>query len=277
MFGSAPDVRSPAVAGSFYPEDPGALRVLVDECLGPEPPAGQPVRGAIVPHAGLIYSGRCAGEVFRRIALPPVAVIVAPNHTGRCGAPGGASLWARGAFDTPLGRCEVAAEFAQELAERTDLVAHDPTAHRTEHAVEVELPFLRVRAPGTAIVPLVLAWDDWDRCRALGEALAEVVRRWPEPVVLLASSDMTHYEPAASAARKDRMALAAVERLDGEELLDVCRRQGVTMCGRAPAAAVLEAVRRLGAEAAAVVDYRHSGMVTGDDRRVVAYAGVIAE
>lgn len=271
---SAPEIRRPAVAGTFYPDDPTALRALVRDCLGPAAGEARRARGAIVPHAGLIYSGRCAGAVFRQVALPPVAVIVAPNHTGRCGAPGGASLWARGAFLTPLGRSEVAAELAQTLAARCPLVAHDPLAHAAEHAVEVELPFVQALAPGTTIVPLVLAWDDWPRCRTLAEALADVIHEWPDDVVLLASSDMTHYESAARAARKDRLVLATVERLDGESLLEVCRRERVTMCGRAPAAVVLEASRRLGAEKAEVLDYRHSGMVTGDDARVVAYAGV---
>jgi hypothetical protein len=272
---SEADVRRAAVAGSFYPNDPEALRHLVIECLGPEvePPRRAPA--AIVPHAGLVYSGPCAGRVFRRLALPPTVVVLAPNHTGVLGVPVGASAWARGAFATPLGRSPVAAAFAAALIERCALVAHDPEAHRTEHAVEVELPFLQVLAPATAIVPIVLAWDDWPRCRTLAEALAEVISGWPDDVLVLASSDMTHYESAASAARKDRLALSAAERLDGEALLDVCRREGVTMCGRAPAAVALETARRLGATRAAVVDYRHSGMVTGDDARVVSYAGVV--
>jgi hypothetical protein len=271
------DFRSAAVAGSFYPRDPDGLRRLVLQCLGsaPEPPRRAPA--AIVPHAGLVYSGPCAGAVFRRLTLPPTVVVLAPNHTGLLGAPGGASVWARGAFGTPLGRSPVAAAFAAALIARCALAAHDPEAHRAEHAVEVELPFLQVLAPTTAIVPIVLAWDDWPRCRSLAEALAEVIRGWPDDVLVLASSDMTHYESASSAARKDRLALSAVERLDGEALLEVCRRERVTMCGRAPAAAALETARRLGATRATVVDYRHSGMVTGDDARVVAYAGVVTE
>jgi AmmeMemoRadiSam system protein B len=170
----------------------------------------------------------------------------------------------------------VAADFAAALAEHCELVTHDPAAHRDEHAVEVELPFLQVLAPDTAIVPIVLAWDHWLACRALADALATVIQGWAGDVLVAASSDMTHYESAASAAAKDRLALDAATRLEGETLLDVCRRERVTMCGRAPAAVALETARRLGGTRAEVVDYRHSGMVTGDDRRVVAYAGVIA-
>jgi AmmeMemoRadiSam system protein B len=265
------------VAGSFYPDDPHELRELVRSCLGSGQFPRTPAPAAIAPHAGLAYSGPCAGAVFARLAIPATVVVLAPNHTGVLTAPGGASVWARGAFQTPLGNAPVAAEFAARLIERCPLAANDTAAHRAEHAVEVEIPFLQVLAPGAAIVPILLAWDDWDRCRVLADALAGVIGGWPSEVLVLASSDMTHYESAASAARKDRLALAAVERLDGEALLDICRRERVTMCGRAPAAVALETARRLGASRGTVVDYRHSGLVTGDDSRVVSYAGVMTE
>jgi len=269
------DIRPPAVAGSFYPASPAELGALIDRLVEPLAPTPRTVRGAIVPHAGLRYSGACAGVVFRAIAIPSVVVVLAPNHTGRLGAPGGASAWMRGAFQTSLGTVPVAEAFLAALADRCGLVAHDPLAHRHEHAVEVELPFIQRLAPAATVAPIVLAWDEWPYCRELGEALAETVRAWPEAVLLLASSDMTHYEPAESCTRKDRLALAAAQQLDGQELLAICHREQVTMCGRAPAATVLEAAKRLGAAAAEVVDYRHSGWVTGDASSVVAYAGVI--
>ncbi len=269
------DVRPAAVAGAFYPHEPSELQSLVASCLGDDLGSRRPVRAAVVPHAGLVYSGRCAGAVFSRVQIPEVVVIVAPNHTGLLGAPGGASLWDRGAFETPLGRVPIARAFAERLIARCDLVARDPAAHAREHAIEVELPFLRLLSPTVHIVPLVLAWDDWPRCLTLGAAVADVTSAWSGKVLLLASSDMTHHEPAAAAARKDRLALAAVERLDGEGLLALCRSEHITMCGRAPAAVVVEAARRLGAVSGEVVDYRHSGWVTGDDTGVVAYAGVV--
>ena len=266
--------RPPAVAGQFYPRDPGELRALVAGCLAGVPEEARRSVAAIAPHAGLVYSGRCAGAVFGRTALPPTVVILAPNHTGRCGSRG-ASLWRSGAFETPLGAVRVDDELGRALEASCDLVDHDPSAHVSEHAIEVELPFLQVRAPDAAIVPVVLAWDDWPRSKRLADALVEVVSGWPHAVLLLASSDMTHYESAEAAERKDRLALDAVTALDGRRLLDVCDREHVTMCGRAPAAVVLEAARQLGAAGADVVDYRHSGLVTGDDREVVAYAGVL--
>lgn len=267
-------LRPTAVAGHFYPADPEQLRRMIDSFLREVDEEVRSVRAVIAPHAGLVYSGQCAAHVFGRISIPPVVVILAPNHTGRGRAPGGASVWGRGAFETPLGRVAVAEDFARELEARCPLVTHDPGAHGEEHAVEVELPYLAMLAPGSAIVPIVIAFDDWERTKTLAAALAGLIAEWPEEVLLVASSDMTHFESADRAAEKDRIALDAVERLDAEGLLSACRREHITMCGRAPAATVVEAARQLGATRAEVVDYRHSGWVTGDNSSVVAYAGV---
>jgi AmmeMemoRadiSam system protein B len=248
---------------------------MVSEFLAHVEAAPGPALAAVAPHAGLVYSGQCAAHALKRVTVPPVVVILAPNHTGRCAAPGGASVWTRGAFATPLGDVPIAEALPDALLARCERAADDRTAHAAEHAVEVELPFLQLLAPEVSILPIVLAWDDWRRCETLAGALAELVEQWPQPVLLLASSDMTHYEPAAAAAAKDRHALDAITRLDGAGLLSACQRRGITMCGRAPAAVVTEAARRLGATGGTVVDYRHSGVVTGDDDSVVAYAAVV--
>jgi AmmeMemoRadiSam system protein B len=273
------ETRRPAVAGTFYPREAPALRTMVEDFFAAVEAEPAPAIGAIVPHAGLIYSGQCAAHVLARIALPPVIVIVAPNHTGYCNAPGGVSVWADGAFATPFGEIPVAAALADALLARSELAATDRVAHAAEHAIEVELPFLQTLAgpSNLSILPIVLAWDDWRRAQQLATNLAELVAQWPQPVLLLASSDMTHYESATRAAAKDRLALEAIGRLDGAALLDVCRREHITMCGRGPAAVILEASRQLGATSATVVDYRHSGFVTGDDASVVAYAGVVLQ
>jgi len=209
------------------------------------------------------------------VALPALIVILAPNHTGVCRAPGGASLWEDGAFRTPLGDVPVDAPCAAALRAASPLVGHDHDAHRGEHAIEVLLPFLQVLRPDARIVPLVLAWDAWDRASELGNALASVVREAAEPILLVASSDLNHYEPAAVTEQKDARALEAVTALDGAELLARCRRERISMCGRGPAAVVIAAARALGATRADVVDYRHSGWVSGDDSQVVGYGGVV--
>ena len=271
------DARAPAVSGRFYPGTAPELERTLRDLLDPLGPVAHPAaaRAAVVPHAGYLYSGVTAAHAFARVRIPPVVVILAPNHTGLARAPGGAALWESGSFETPLGGVAVDETCARALLESCPLVSVDHLAHRDEHAVEVELPFIRFLSPASRVVPLVLSWDDWASSRTLGEALARVVRGSPEPVLLLASSDLSHYEPANTAELKDAQALAAVQALDGQELLSRCHREGITMCGRAPVAAVLAAARALGATRADVVDYRHSGWVTGDERSVVGYAGVV--
>lgn len=273
-------MRAPAASGRFYPGDRARLadevRALCAHARAAAgAPAPAPAIAALVPHAGYAYSGLCAAHVFIRLALPSVIVIVAPNHTGVWRAPGGASVYPAGAFRTPLGDVPIAEDFARALLDVEPLTGEDPTAHHAEHAVEVELPFLQQLRPDARVVPLVLAFDDWEPCRALGDSLARLVRRWPEPVLLLASSDLNHYEPAFIGERKDGRALDAVAALDGGELLARCHAEDITMCGRAPAATVLAAATTLGATRAAVVDYRHSGAVSGDYEQVVGYGGVV--
>jgi AmmeMemoRadiSam system protein B len=274
-------VRPPAVSGRFYAADPAELRAVVATLLADaRRTAGgvtaRSVRAAIVPHAGFIYSGPTAAAVFARVTIPAVVIILAPNHTGVSEAKGGVSLWEAGAFRTPLGDVPIDAGVAEALRSASeDAVGIDHDAHRAEHAVEVELPFLQVVRPDVRIVPLVIAWDAWEPARCLGEVLARVVQAAGEPVLLLASSDLNHYEPAAVTEQKDSSVLEAIQSLDGEGLLARCRKERVSMCGRGPAAVVLAAARALGATSAEVVDYRHSGWVSGDNARVVGYAGVV--
>ncbi len=265
------------MSGRFYPATGDALERDIRALLAPVEPVAHPAaaRAAIAPHAGLVYSGLTAAHVFARLDLPRLVVILAPNHTGRCRAPGGVSLWEDGAFATPIGEVAIAADLAEAVRAASPLVGVDHAAHQDEHAVELQLPFLQVRRRDVAIVPLVLAWDDWDQARALGEALAGVVRGWGEPVLLLASSDLNHYEPAPVTELKDAQALAAIQAMDGAELLRRCRTERISMCGRAPVAVALAAARALGGGHAEVVDYRHSGWVTGDEASVVGYGGVV--
>ncbi len=281
-----PGVRPPAVSGRFYPSDPVELRATVatlladarrPHALTPSPHAERGnVRAVIAPHAGYIYSGPTAARAFARVTIPGLVVILAPNHTGISEAKGGVSLWEAGAFRTPLGDVPVDAEMAAALLEVSrGVVGVDHDAHRAEHAVEVELPFLQMLRADVRIVPLVIAWDAWEAARALGEMLARLVTATSEPVLLLASSDLNHYEPSGVSENKDARALDAVQALDGEELLARCKRERISMCGRGPAAVVLAAAKALGGTRAEVVDYRHSGWVSGDNARVVGYAGVV--
>lgn len=268
-------IRHPAVAGLFYPAQPAALLAAVQSLLGDVEAVPSPAIASIAPHAGYVYSGRTAAEVFARVDVPRRCIVVGPNHTGAGKAVHAGSVYAVGTLVTPAGEVPVDETLAAALLAACQFLEDDPDAHRREHAVEVQLPFLMARCPDVRVVPIVLGWSDWPRTRALGEALACVVRDATEPVLLVASSDMNHFESAEVGGAKDRLALEPIERLDGEALLEITKKHRVTMCGRVPAAAVLHAARLLGATKGELIHYSHSGMVTGDDSRTVGYAGVI--
>jgi AmmeMemoRadiSam system protein B len=266
--------REPAVAGSFYPSSPDRLRVEVSELLAPMTQDRTAV-ALVVPHAGYVYSGRTAGLVLGAITLPPHVVVIAPNHTGRLSAPEGGSVLLSREYRTPLGTLAVDTTLANAiLAAAGDLIADDPVAHAREHAVEVILPFLQLLRKDVSIVPIVLAWSDWDRTSRLAAALARAIGT-RDDVLIIASSDMNHYEPAAVSEPKDRAALEALLALDGRRLLETTQRLSVSMCGRIPAACAAEYARLRGKTRAVLVDYRHSGLVNGDNEHVVGYAGVL--
>ena len=261
--------RESAVAGRFYPAEAERLASEVRRLLG-ETPAEGAVRaiGVIAPHAGYVYSGAIAGATFGRIEVPESVVVLCPNHTGH-GRP--VALWPDGGFETPMGRVPVDAELCARLAE-SPVVTVDRAAHRHEHALEVELPFLLARQPALRIAPLCLGPLSLATCAQLGAAIA---RAAGTGALIVASSDMSHYIPAAEARRRDQRALDRVLALDPEGLYETVRAEDITMCGVVPATVMLFAARELGARTATLVRYGNSGDVNGDTRSVVGYAGVI--
>jgi AmmeMemoRadiSam system protein B len=264
-------VRPPAVAGSFYDSRPENLerdvRRLVPEGLQPEPAVG-----AIVPHAGYVYSGPVAGQVYARLRLPSVAVILCPNHTGR-GA--GGALDPSEAWRTPVGDVPLARRVAERILEAAPSLEPDAEAHRREHSLEVQLPFLRLLRPDVEIVPICLGEVSLPLCREVGQAIADVVREEEERPIVIASSDMNHYESREVGRAKDDLALARVEALDAEGLFRTVRENSISMCGFLPATSLLFAARALEAGRAEVVARRDSGDETGDKSSVVGYAGVV--
>jgi MEMO1 family protein len=279
---STTTLRHPAVAGRFYPRDPKQLR---DEALGYlsqgsvtnelEPSIHQfPVRaiGCIAPHAGYMYSGHVAGAVFARIEIPPRCILMCPNHTGQ-GRP--LAILSEGAWETPLGDVPVAHDLALALKQRFALLQEDSAAHRAEHAAEVELPFLQLRQPDLSFVPIALGTGRLDVLEQLGEAIAGVVAAQPDPVLIVASSDMNHYESDAITRVKDHRAIERILTLDPRGLHEVVTQQQISMCGYGPAVAMLTAARQLGAKSAELVKYATSGDVSGDRNMVVGYAGVV--
>jgi len=264
-------VRPPAVAGTFYPGRSDRLAEDVRACL-PSGVTPEPAVGAIVPHAGYVYSGPVAGAVYARLAIPEAAIILCPNHTGR-GAR--ASLDPSGAWSTPLGNVPVDRRLASLLKTLAPALEDDPEAHAREHSLEVQLPFLQVLRPDIRFVPISIGAHDLGLCREIGEAVAAVVSQEDERPLVLASSDMNHYESRRVGRAKDDRALARVEALDAEGLFTTVLGGHISMCGVLPATALLFAARRLGATSARVVARRDSGDETGDPSSVVGYAGVI--
>jgi len=263
-------VRRPAVAGLFYPAHPLQLRTAVERFLVR---TLDPVRALclVVPHAGYVYSGATAGKTYAACELPRRLVILCPNHTG-LGVP--LSCWPSGAWVTPLGEVPVDDEAARFLLSAVPGLEADERAHLREHAVEVQLPFLQVYLESFSFVPVAVGTHRAEDLAALGHGLAEFLRRFGGEAALVVSSDMNHYESAAVNRRKDGLALDALAALDPEGLYRTVLDHDVSMCGFAPAVAALHAVRETGGGRADLVDYTHSGLVTGDHDQVVSYAGL---
>jgi MEMO1 family protein len=264
-------VRQPAVAGSFYDARADNLERDVRR-LVPQGLPLEPAIGAIVPHAGYVYSGSVAGAVYGRLRLPSVAVILCPNHTGR-GA--GGALDPSEVWRTPLGDVPLARRLADRILDAAPSLEPDAEAHRREHSLEVQLPFLRLLRPDVELVPICIGQASLPLCREVGEAVAGVVRKEEERPILIASSDMNHYEPRQVGRVKDELALARIEALDAEGLFRTVLTNSISMCGFLPVTALLFAARALGARSAEVVARRDSGDETGDDSSVVGYAGVV--
>lgn len=267
------EARPPAVAGAFYPADRRALESEVRRCLGP-PRDRRPVLGAIVPHAGYVYSGGVAGAVYARIEIPARVVILCPNHTGLGAA---ASFDPHDSWTTPLGPARVDADLRERLLARCPSGVRDAAAHRREHSLEVQLPFLQLLRSDFSFVPVCLGAVSLPLCREIGEACAAVFLEIGEPALLLASSDMNHYESRKIGNTKNAKAIARIEALDPEGLFHTVLAEEISMCGVLPATALLFAARARSGRRAAVVALADSGEETGDTSSVVGYAGVIVE
>jgi hypothetical protein len=219
-----------------------------------------------------MYSGKVAAAVYARITPPETWVIVGPNHTGR-GAK--ASIMTTGGWRTPLGTMPIDDGLANAILANSSSLRADDIAHAREHSIEVQLPFLQCEAPASRFVPIALFAHDYAACGDVGMAVSAAVRETGRRVVVVASTDMSHYVPRTVASALDRKAIDAVLALDPEALHSVVRREGISMCGFHATTAVVIAAKDLGATGAELVAYTDSGEVTGDANEVVAYAGMI--
>ncbi len=267
-------VRPPAVAGTFYPGEPDKLAKMIDDLLadGDVKPADWPA--VLVPHAGLIYSGRLAAQTFRRVRIPQTVIIIAPKHT-RQGVD--CAVAPHETWSLPGAQIASDLELARRLADIVPGLQLDAAAHQQEHAIEIQLPILARLAPQSRVVGITLGAGDWERCRVLATGLAQVLRSLQPQPLLVISSDMNHYASDDENRRLDEIALRAVETLDPAAVYDtVVARHNISMCGVRPAIVVMETLRQLHLLGRCVrVGYETSAAASGDTRRVVGYAGLL--
>jgi len=274
---SAPLIREPRVAGSFYPRTKAALDAELDRCYAEAAHALIPLErrdaiGAVGPHAGFVYSGAVAAKVYARMTLPETVIVISPNHTGLGPR---MSIWPSGRWVVPTGTIEVDEALSLAIRAGCPGLEADTRAHEREHGIETHVPFILRERPDARLVAIVLGTQDPDRARRLGEAIPRALAATGRRAVIVASSDMNHFDDQATTLAKDRRALDRVVARDPAGLLETCARDGITMCGAAPTAAMLWAGAALGAREAVLVDHRTSGDVSGDLESVVGYAGVL--
>ncbi len=264
-------IRQPAVANQFYDGDPARLGYELGKLIGPVKGA-QPALAIISPHAGYIYSGRVAGKAYSKVVVPKTAVVLGPNHTGLGAA---AAIMTEGTWAMPLGNVPVNKELAATILNNSRFLMNDVQAHLHEHSLEVQIPFLQYRQPQLQIVPICLSHISYEACEDIGVSIANGIQSHGEDVLIVASTDMTHYEPQEQAEAKDRLAIERILGLDPKGLYKTVLSYGISMCGIMPTTVALIAALALGATEADLVAYATSGDVTGDYASVVGYASFV--
>jgi AmmeMemoRadiSam system protein B len=280
-----PTNRPPAVAGMFYPSSEHELRLTIDQSFrntkfgpGMPPPAlteERRIYGIVSPHAGYAYSGAVAANGFYAISASDFdnVVMVGPNHYG---IGSGVATMRSGTWETPLGQVQVNSEWAQEIAKKSGIVDFDDFAHSRDHCLEVQLPFLQSIKSKFTIVPVILIMQDIDTAFDVGKAIADTVAENPKTkTMLVASSDLTHYEPNIMAHEKDNELIKAMLTLDVTKFYAVLERMDVSACGYGAIASIMVAAKNLGATRGELLKYATSGDVTGDTDAVVGYSSVI--
>jgi AmmeMemoRadiSam system protein B len=264
-------IRNAVAAGRFYPGSASEIRemmaVLIDKTAKKEAAIG-----LLMPHAGYPYSGPVAGATISRVKFKDTFIIMGPSHTG-VGQP--FSIMTEGKWQTPLGEVEIDSALGKKLLTSSNYLREDETAHLHEHAVEVQLPFLQYLKPNIKIVPIILAYATANIYKEIGRDIATAIKESKGEAVIIASGDMTHYEPQEIAEEKDNQAIKAMLRLDEDELTRRYQELDISMCAYGPAVCLISAAKELGATGAELVKYQTSGDATGDYSSVVGYAGII--
>jgi AmmeMemoRadiSam system protein B len=277
-------IRRPCQAGSFYSSETSSLREEIEECflneLGPgkipevSHNALTSVVGLVAPHAGYVYSGSIAAHSYFSLAIngiPDCVIIIGPNHTG---LGSGISIMDKGIWVTPLGEISIDADIANQICRNCDLIDIDEKAHQYEHSIEVQIPFLQyLYGEKLLFVPISMMMQDLETSIELGKAIARSI--YNKNIVVIASSDMSHYEAGQLANRKDKKAINAILKFDEVELFKIVESERVSMCGYGPIISTIICSKKLGASKAELLSYKTSGDVTGDHSSVVGYASLI--
>jgi AmmeMemoRadiSam system protein B len=258
-------IRRAAFAGDWYPGDPSRLRADLASYVEGS------VIGVVAPHAGYMYSGHVAGAVYSQVRIPNTVVVLCVNHRG---AGSRAAIMSSGSWETPLGPVSIREDLAEDLKKKVDLLEEDGAAHAREHSLEMQVPFLQYRNQGVHLVPICLQRLDYAECAALGEGLARAVQDFTEPVLLVASTDMTHFESQEDAKRRDMLAIDRVLEIDPRGLYETVTGHRISMCGFIPTTSVLCACKSLGVTKGTLVRYATSGDISGEYSSVVGYAGI---
>ncbi len=262
--------RKPAVAGYFYTRNPLRLREQIASMME-KVSRRVDAKAIVVPHAGYQYSGMVAGAVYSRVKIPETLVIIGPNHTG-LGYP--VSVMTEGVWETPFGDVPVDSDLAETIVEASSMAKSDHTAHMAEHSIEVQLPFLKYLREEFSIVPIAVMGGPYSICEDLAQALVKAISG-REGVLMISSTDMSHYEPQEVAVKKDTEAINCILQLDGRGLYQVVQDRNISMCGVMGTAAIIEAAKAMGSTSGEMIRYMTSGDVVGDYSQVVGYAGLI--
>ena len=267
-------MRKPVVAGRFYPATDKELLHLIESYInGRQPTPPIEACAVVVPHAGYVYSGELAAKTLSTVQIPETVLLIGPNHTGQ-GSP--ASLSSE-KWSTPLGEVPLNTHLANLIVNEHQSIVVDEDAHTNEHSLEVQLPFLQKLQQNLSIVPLTVAHLSYDNCEEIAESLYRSISKYEEKVLIVASTDMSHYETRPVAEVKDRLALDAIIAMDPKALYSTVHKNKISMCGVIPVVITLLICKKMGAKTARLLDYMDSGAISGDTDQVVGYAGVIIE
>ena len=264
-------MRAPAVSGQFYPRSKNDLLREISKCFADIPLKERPVLGAVVPHAGYLYSGNTAAYVYSTLPKVDTYVILGPNHTGM-GTPVSVSSES---WSTPFGEVKSDIDFIKALPKK--IIDMDESAHKYEHSIEVQLPFLQHRFRDFKIVPICMGMQDEETALDVGMEISEAVRKANKKVAIIASSDFSHYKPDKKAREDDAYFIDSVLALDIRGFYRRLNERAASVCGYGPISAMLASTKNLGAIKATMLKYSTSGDTTGDFSSVVGYAGIIVE